>query len=383
VTTADHWRAARKVLCVRLDSMGDVLMTAPAIRAVKQAAPGRSVTLLTSSAGAEIASLVPEIDRVIAYDPPWMKSTPPRADAAPDHAMATLLASKRFDAAIIFTLHSQSPLPAAMLCYLAGVPLRMARCRENPYQLLTDWLVEDELAAPFRHDVRRQLDLAARGGFTTADERLSLGVPPVAATAVEHRLHALGIGPGDRWCVLHPGASAPSRRYPPDMFAAVARTLIAEDGYRVLVTGSAAERDLVADLAVACGPGAVPLAGDLSLGELAALIQRAPVLLSNNTGPAHIAAAVGTPVAVLYALTNPQHAPWQVPHRLLYHDVACRFCYRSVCPEGHQACLRMVDPSAVVEAVRGLAGGESPPAPAIECLTGPLARGPIPVHGHR
>jgi ADP-heptose:LPS heptosyltransferase len=79
--------------------------------------------------------------------------------------------------------------------------------------------------------------------------------------------------------------------------------------------------------------------------------------VSNNTGPAHVAAAVGTPVVDLYALTNPQHAPWGVPHRLLFHDVPCRNCYRSECPEGHHACLRQVPPESIVDAVRELAGG--------------------------
>ncbi len=84
------------------------------------------------------------------------------------------------------------------------------------------------------------------------------------------------------------------------------------------------------------------VAGELDLADLAALIERAPLLLSNNTGPAHIAAAVGTPVVDLYALTNPQHTPWEVPHRVLNHDVPCKYCYKSVCPEGHHDCLRRV-----------------------------------------
>ncbi|MGA8351985.1 MAG: glycosyltransferase family 9 protein, partial [Isosphaeraceae bacterium] len=74
----------------------------------------------------------------------------------------------------------------------------------------------------------------------------------------------------------------------------------------------------------------------------------------NNTGPVHVAAAVGTPVVDLYALTNPQHTPWGVPNRVLNHDVPCKYCYKSVCPEGHHHCLTLVPPEAVVEAVRAL-----------------------------
>ena len=95
--------------------------------------------------------------------------------------------------------------------------------------------------------------------------------------------------------------------------------------------------------------------GALDLAELAALITCAPVLITNNTGPSHIAAAVDTPVVCLYALTNPQHTPWLVPSRVLSYDVPCRWCYRSVCPEGHHACLRLVSPDDVVRAALELA----------------------------
>ena len=92
------------------------------------------------------------------------------------------------------------------------------------------------------------------------------------------------------------------------------------------------------------------VSGRLTLGELGALIAGAQLLISNNSGPVHVAAALATPVVDLYALTNPQHTPWQVPHRVLYHDVPCRYCMKSVCPQQHNDCLRRVAPSAVVEA---------------------------------
>jgi ADP-heptose:LPS heptosyltransferase len=85
------------------------------------------------------------------------------------------------------------------------------------------------------------------------------------------------------------------------------------------------------------------------------MISLSSVLLANNNGPVHIAAAVGTPIVVLYALTNPQHTPWGVPHRVLSHDVPCRNCYKSVCPEGHHDCLRRVTPTEVAAAVREIA----------------------------
>jgi hypothetical protein len=104
------------------------------------------------------------------------------------------------------------------------------------------------------------------------------------------------------------------------------------------------------------------MSGALSLGELAALIERASVLVSNNSGPVHLASALATPVVDLYALTNPQHTPWQTPHRVLFRDVECRWCYRSVCPQHHHACLLGVTPGEVVNAALELrAEAQSPP----------------------
>ncbi len=92
----------------------------------------------------------------------------------------------------------------------------------------------------------------------------------------------------------------------------------------------------------------------LELDQLAALIQHAPLLISNNTGPAHMAAALGTPVVDIYALTNPQHTPWQVPNRVLNHDVPCKYCYKSTCPLEHHDCLRLLAPHEVVAATLDL-----------------------------
>ncbi|HWW73137.1 MAG TPA: glycosyltransferase family 9 protein, partial [Duganella sp.] len=109
------------------------------------------------------------------------------------------------------------------------------------------------------------------------------------------------------------------------------------------------------------GDVAHSLAGELDLGRLGAAIALTPVLVCNNTGPAHVAAALGTPVVDLYALTNPQHTPWQVESRVLFHDVPCRYCYKSVCPQGHHACLAGVEPGRVVTAVLSLLGSKDRP----------------------
>jgi ADP-heptose:LPS heptosyltransferase len=113
-------------LCVRLDAAGDVLMTEPALRALATTMPGRRLTLLTSRSGSEAARLIPCVDDVIVYQAPWIKSTPPTASSTEDRAMIARLRAERFDAAVIFTVYTQSALPAALLCTLADIPRRAA-----------------------------------------------------------------------------------------------------------------------------------------------------------------------------------------------------------------------------------------------------------------
>lgn len=361
---ANVWNASvRRILCFRPDNLGDVLMTSPALAALKQQYPNRHLTLLASRSGAAAARHIPAIDEVIEFDVPWALN---EADADPARTLTLVerLRAGQFDAAVIFTVYSQNPLPAAMVCHLAGIPRRLGFCRENPYALLNDWVPECEPERTLRHEAARQLALVAAVGaqLDECDEarRLCFAVPASARASLAAR-HALGTG---RYLVLHPGATAASRRYPAERFAQVAAVLAHRTGMPCCLSGSSGEAALTAGIAQAAGAalrdlGGDPalirdLAGQLSLGELGALIEGAAVLVTNNSGPLHMASALGTPVVALYALTNPQHGPWLTPHRLLAHDVPCRWCYRSVCPEGHHRCLRGVSGAEVVDAALAL-----------------------------
>lgn len=316
---SSRWQDARKILCVRLDNLGDVLMTTPAFRALKTLHPDVRLTLLTSHMGSGIARFVPEIDNVMEFDVPWMLLNKHNSSQEVFDLIARLK-QERFDAVAIFTVFSQNPLPAALLCYLADIPLRLAACRENPYGLLTDWLPDTEPMTGIEHEVARQLKLVSTVGATTDTTRLSLSVAADAQQAALDRLCREGINPQQPWLVLHPGVSEARRRYPPERYAEAGRELVRR-GFQIAVTGGKSEKALTDEVAGDIGAGAVSLGGLFSLGEFIGLIESAPLLIANNTGPVHIAAAVGTPVIVLYAHTNPQHTPWNVPNRVLYFDV--------------------------------------------------------------
>ena len=355
------WRAARRILFVRLDNLGDVLMSSPAMAAVRQQRPDAHLALLCGGAGAAALPHLPMLDEAILYDAPWVQGSQPRDnDGSIDRRLVRRLMQGRFDAAIVFTVCTQSALPAALLLRQADIPLRLAHSRENPYDLLSDWLRESDAIAPgMRHEVQRQMDLVAAAGLSPMQPAgpLVFAVHDADRPAAAAKLAQAGGRPGQLYVVLHPGATAASRRYPLEGYAAAVARL-QQAGVQVVAVAGGSEGALVAELqASVAAQGGQPLpalVGALSLGELGALIKDAALLIGNNSAPAHLAAAVGTPVVVLYALTNPQHTPWQVPSRVLFHEVPCRDCLRSTCPMGHHDCLRQVPPQAVAQAALDL-----------------------------
>jgi lipopolysaccharide heptosyltransferase II len=359
----EQWRSVRQILAIRLDNLGDVMVTTPALHAIKASLPTARLTLLTSPVGAQVARLNPDVDDVIVYEAPWMDpwhKLPQNSQR--EQQMIATMRERRFDGAIIFTSYHQSSLPAAYLCYLADIPLRLAASIDGPGSLLTTRHKHPEC---MMHEVERGLDLVGAIGLATKNLDLVLKVPDRARGNIFDLLSAHGIDPGRPLVVVHPGCSMPARTYPWEMYAQVIDLLVEHLGARVAVTGSDEECELVEQLLGRVQEvnrkATLALAGKLSLPELCALIETADLAITNNTGPMHISAAVKTPVVVLFALTNPpeQWGPWRVPHRQLYHDVSCRICYSRICPYGHE-CLRLVTPAMVVDAATDLLR-ETPP----------------------
>lgn len=309
----------KNILIIRPDNMGDLLMSSPAVRALKETFHCK-ITLLTSTMGNLIAPFIKEIDDTIVADLPWVKTKEP-VNEKDFKTLIEQLCKMQFDAAVIFTVYSQNPLPAAMLAYIAGIPKRLAYCRENPYYLLTDWMVEKEPYTFIQHQVKRDLQLVKMIGAKTEDERIKINFSETAKKNVLKQLSAIGVDIEKDWLILHPGVSETKREYPESDWIETGKLLRDELGFQLLITGSIAEKDLCKNIQEGIGEKSFSLAGLFSIEEFIALVSLTPLVISVNTGTVHIAAATQTPVIVLYALTNPQHTPWQVNSTALFFSV--------------------------------------------------------------
>ncbi len=358
----------RRVLAVRLDSDGDVLLTGPALTALRtgpDGAPADRVDLLASPAGAAAARLLPAVDGVLVFDAPWSGYTPAPLDPAAVMGLVQQLAARRYDECVVFTSFHQSPLPTALLARMAGIGTVAGTSEAYPGALLdvrhrrpgTVDRDGHDTGTGGPHEVLAALDLVAATGRAVppaAQVRLALRAPlPDVAGLLS------GVPRG--YVVLHPGASVPSRAPSPALARSLAAALAAS-GRTVVVTGGPAEVALGAQVSGA-GPGVVDLTGRTDLAQLAAVLAGAAAVVVGNTGPAHLAAAVGTPVVSLFAPVVPveRWAPWGVACTVLGDQgAACRLTRARTCPVPGHPCLDL-DPGAVVAAVGALTG--TPPGP--------------------
>ncbi|MXV52397.1 glycosyltransferase family 9 protein [Pedobacter sp. HMF7647] len=304
------WSSCKEILIIRADNMGDLIMSSPAIRAVKETSQSR-ITVLTSSMAAGIAKQIPEIDDVLVYSLPWVQA---KESARPESffELVQTLKSRKFDGAIVFSVYSQNSQPAAMLAYLAEIPLRLGYSRENPYELLTHWVPDPEPFSVIKHQVRRDLDLVAQIGAFTGNESFVLEhYDEKAWKLTSLKLRKMGVDTIKPLIVLHAGVSERKREYPFASWVKFSKSILATTDCQLLFTGIGSEKTLTDKLAFAAGENSFSVAGALTLEEFTELIRHSALVVSVNTATVHIAAAVKTPVMVLYALTNPQHSPWK------------------------------------------------------------------------
>jgi ADP-heptose:LPS heptosyltransferase len=325
------WANARNILVMRLDNIGDVVMTSPALRAIKENLPQARITLMASPAGTQAAPLLPWVDEVLTWRVLWQDLGRLEFDPEREWQLIATLAERRFDAAVIFTSFSQSPHPAGMVCYLAGIQLRLGESKEKGNGILTTELASapDEL-----HQVERNLRLIEAVGFQVTDRRLAIQIPLEACQGAAERLAAHGLSLKTPYLLLSPWASCQARTYFIDRFAIAARELSRRTGWPVLVTGAVRDQERTGPLMTALASFGVNLVGATTIPELAALIANARLVLTNDSLPMHLADATRTPSVVLYSGTEyeSQWQPRHSPFRLLRRPTSCSPCYAFTCP---------------------------------------------------
>jgi ADP-heptose:LPS heptosyltransferase len=340
------WQQVQNLLVMRLDNIGDVIMTSPTLQALRQNLPTAKITLMTSPAGAATAPLLPWVDQVLSWRTLWQDLGRLAFDPEREWQLIEMLRQHGFDAAIILTSFSQSPHPAALICTLAGIPLRVGESKEQDY-LLTDAIAP---APDYLHQVERNLRLIEAVGFQVESRRLVLHIPESARQTALQLPQRPGSPDDSPYILLNPWTSCPSRNYDPERFGIAARQLSRITGWPIVITGVERDRGQLPPLIEILGNRAIDLVGTTSLAELVALVDQAKLVLSNNTSLMHIADAVDTPSVILFAGTEleSQWQPRHSAHRLLRRSTACSPCYAFKCAYQMQ-CLD-ISPDAVVAA---------------------------------
>lgn len=348
----------RRVLVARLDSAGDVLLCGPAVRAIAAEA---DVLLLSGPQGAPAAALLPGPVAVRTWSCPWIGDASRPVDAKLVEELRAIVTEFEPDEAVILTSFHQSPLPLALLVRLCGVSRISGASVDFAGALLDVRLVPGETLVEDQPEPERALAIAAAAGFSLPagdDGHLGVrreGILPAVLSDV---------GP---YAVVHPGAAVPARAWPAAN-AARAVELLAEAGLAVVVTGGPSERALTAEVA---GSRGIDLGGATDFAGASEVLAHAEVVISGNTGPAHLAAAVGTPVVSLFAPVVPavRWAPYGVPVALLGdQEAACAGSRARMCPIPGHPCLAGVSAEEAVAAALRLRAAIPAPIPTREAM---------------
>jgi ADP-heptose:LPS heptosyltransferase len=352
---------APRILLARPDHLGDVLLALPAAVWLRSALPNARIAALVSPPLAPITDRCPAIDETLIAPFP-----PPDAGDTPDEWRATLPEAAnplrdRFDIALLPRI--DDPWSGALVAE-AGIPIRIGFDHARTRRYLTSAI------APPRHAHVTRLALQVAGaalhqlGILPTPDAESDGSPWIIPTRADHqevteRIAAAGVPAGQPPIVLHPGAGWPLKSWPVQRWGLLAQQIRREFGVRPIVTGTAAEHATIASIVAASGGEAVGLAGTLSLGGLAALYERAAAVIAIDSGPLHLAVAVGTSVVGIYGPAgSDEFGPWTTADRgIVVQGVLpcspCRTLDRPPCgATSEPACLRAITVEVVVAALK-------------------------------
>ncbi len=281
----------QRILVIRLDRIGDVVLTTPVIQRLREAYPTAFIAMMVRPACRELIDGNPYLNDVIDYDKDgvhhgWFRTI----------QFARGLRRYRFDTAIVVHPTRRSH----WIPWLAGIPARIGYGRKDGW-LLTHRVPHHKQEGE-RHEAEYAMELLqVLGLHPSGPLRPFVPVASTRSQDIERRLAQQGVKAGEALVAVHPSASCVSKRWMPDRFAQVADQLIETHGVRVvLIAGSGDDARNAEAVERAMRHRPINVAGQLSVGELAALLARCRVLLSNDSGPVHVAAAVGTPVVALF-----------------------------------------------------------------------------------
>ena len=318
-------RAPKRILVIRLDRLGDVVLSTPVVRALREAYPRAFLAMMVRPVCRELVEGHPCLDQVIVYDKDgrhrsiWQTAR-----------FALGLRRYRFEAAIVLHPSNRSH----WIPWLAGIPVRVG------YERNTSWLLTHRVShrkqEGRRHEATYTLQMLQALGLEPPEPHPVIPVHPECATRVHERLRALGVLDDRLLVAVHPSASCVSKRWMPERFADVADRLAAQQGMTVVIIAGPDDVAQAQAMARAMRQPAIDLAGQLSVGELAALLARCRLLLSNDSGPVHIAAAVGTPVVDIFGrnqrgLSPTRWGPLGNGHVVLHKEVGCVVCLAHQC----------------------------------------------------
>jgi ADP-heptose:LPS heptosyltransferase len=323
--------------------LGDLLCVIPALRALRTAFPIARITLIGLPWARQIAERFHTYFDAFLPFPGFPGLPEQRCNVSALPAFFERAQSRRFDVAL--QLHGSGGLSNPIVAML-GAPLVAGYFRPGEFCPDVERFLPWE---PTDHEIHRYLALLRALGIRADDPALEF--PITVQDIADMRRAAVGLALEDRsYVVVHPGSQLPSRRWYPERFAAVADAL-ADCGYRILLTGVEGERHLAHRVAGAMRAQPIDLTGKTKLGAAAALIARAALLVSNDTGVAHIAAALGTPsVRISCGGDDRRWAPLDGSiHRVLAHAIDCRPCSHAICPIGHP-CAEGVLAKSVIDA---------------------------------
>nr|WP_290665633.1 glycosyltransferase family 9 protein [Ardenticatena sp.] len=321
-----------RLLLIRPDHLGDMLFLTPVLPLLREALPNTHITALVGPWAAPLLADHPALDAVETLAFPWFDRQPRTSWLEPYIRLvrAARTLAGRFDTAVILRFDHWW---GGWLAAQAAIPRRIGYATP----LLTPFLTEAVPYVPGTHEVVQNARLLNRLGVpATLTPQTHALTFPVKETA-HSRASQLPLPPGTGPLVaLHPGSGAPVKRWRPAKWGALADALHARYGARFVLTGGPAERDLTAAVAAHIHAPLVNLAGQTDLPTLAALFTRCALVIGPDSGPLHIAVAMGTPTVHLYGPVSPAtFGPWGPPerHRVITRSLACQYCHRLDWPE--------------------------------------------------